>query len=300
MMKLTPCVFALLLLPGCIAANNGSGSGNQELSDRLAALEEANLDSRVDVLESSDLAARVDSLEQEDLAERLFALEEAGLEGRLELLEGADLDERLSVQEADLADLNAAVAALDVQGTDNATALSSNTTALSNNAANITTLESDLDALETQTWVIDADLTNLESEVASNVPVRTSLGYSDSLSVASGWSFSQMRSIGSFTKYGTATHVRLVWLSHAGGNATQGSCHFQLRIDGSAGSNGEGAIVEGTGSAVPVTVVQEYSGLSMGSHLVSLWVRRSGFGGTCFDNIGDYSRMVYVEEGPAN
>ena len=299
-MKLTPCVFGLLLLSGCIAANNGSGSGSQELSDRLAALEEANLDSRVDVLESSDLAARVDSLEQEDLAERLFALEEAGLEGRLELLEGADLDERLSVQEADLADLNAAVAALDVQQTDNATAISSNTTALSNHAADITTLESELDTLEAETWLIGSDLTNLETEVASNVPVRTSLVYNNYLSVASGSQFSQMRSIGNFVKYGAATHVRLVWQSHAGGNTTQGSCNFQPRIDGSAGSNDYGAIVEGNDTAVPVTVVQEYSGLSMGSHDVTLWVRRTGFGGTCFDNPGNYPRRVYIEEGPAN
>lgn len=300
MKKLIPFVLTFLLLPACIATGNGPSSGNQELSDRLAALEEANLDSRVDVLESSDLTARVDSLEQQNLAGRISDLEDAGLDDRLNVLEEAGLDERLSAQEGDLANLSAAVAALDVQGAGHATAISANTTALSNNTADITTLEGELDALEAQTWVIDADLTNLEGEVDSNVPVRTTLSYNNYVSISAGGTFAQMRSVGSFTKLIAATDVRLVWLSHAGGNSSLGSCNFQLRIDGSAGGNDYGAIVEGTDRAFPVTVVQEYSGLSMGNHDVSLWVRRTGFNGTCFDNPGNYPRKVYVEEGPAN
>ena len=196
------------------------------------------------------------------------------------------------------------------------TSVAANATSQAGNATDIAALQGDVGDLETQTSQMDADLVAVESEatllsaelaaleveVDENIPVRNTLSYSNYVSLGASANFGEFRTLGTFVKENSATDIRLVWLSHAGGSGqTNASCNFQPRIDGSPGSNGYGAVVNANDESVPVTVVQTYSGLSAGSHTVTLWTRNTGtWGGTCFDNAGNYGRKVYIEEGPTN
>lgn len=302
MIRLTTLFLATFLLSGCIAGSEGTGPTTNELAERLDALEEGSLVLRVALLEEEGVSARVD---------------QANLDERVTSIEDLELVDRLGTHETDLDILDDNLTILGTALAAHEAAIAINNTGRVDNSTDIASLQGELGALETQTLQIDAgllavqgeatqlgsDLAALEVEVDANVPIRTTLSYSGQTTGTVSNTFTELRSIGTFTKQYAATDIRLVWLSQAGGDGTStfsSACNFQPRVDGSEGGNGYGAVVSSMGEEMPVTVVQTYSGLAAGSHTVTLWARHSPWTGSCFDNLGDYTRKVYIEESPAN
>ena len=256
------------------------------------------------------------ALEGEDLGDRVSVLEDANLDQRVTAIEALDLANRLDTHQVGLAALDDSVETILADLLDHSFTIDANTSGRADNSADIAALQVTLGDLASQTSLMDADLSAVESEAAllganlaaledevdANVPVHTTLSYSNYVSLGTSSTFVEFRSLGTFIKQDSATDIRLVWLSHAGGSGqTNSSCNFQPRVDGSADSNGYGAVVTANGESFPVTVVQTYSGLAAGPHSVTLWARNTSvWGGTCFDNAGNYGRKVYIEEGPAN
>jgi len=105
-----------------------------------------------------------------------------------------------------------------------------------------------------------------------------------------------LRTIGSFTKAEAATSITTVWNATVNSVGT-GFCQYQLRIDGNAPnsvlSDGSGAV--NYGDAQAVSLQNYWTGLSTGSHTVSIWIRGSGTT-SCAANEGNFDQYVYVTE----
>ena len=95
-------------------------------------------------------------------------------------------------------------------------------------------------------------------------------------------------------KSSATTGIEIIWNSHVTGSA--GFCNFHIRVDGATAIPGYlGAVIQGDNTYHPVSTTDIYTGLTAGSHAVTLWDR--GVGATsCTDNPGNYTRQLIVIE----
>jgi hypothetical protein len=122
--------------------------------------------------------------------------------------------------------------------------------------------------------------------------------------------WTQLETIGTFTKDAGDTVVRVTWTGNALHTALY--CHFQLRIDGAAengstattlaGATGAVVTLTNTGgtSGAPFSSYSVWSGLAAGEHTVTVWLYGPGASTpNCQTNPGNNpgSTRVYVEEG---
>lgn len=112
--------------------------------------------------------------------------------------------------------------------------------------------------------------------------------------------FTQLASVGTFTKQAAANVIKVTWNGHARAlNATSGFCDFQIRIDGAAPDDNAGrAVTGGTNTfGTPVGVTALFSGLAAGSHTVTVFDRGSvAAGGSCDINPGQFPETFLIEE----
>jgi hypothetical protein len=112
--------------------------------------------------------------------------------------------------------------------------------------------------------------------------------------------FTQLASVGTFTKQAAANVIKVTWTGHARAlNATSGFCDFQIRIDGAAPDDNAGrAVTGGTNTfGTPVGVTALFSGLAAGSHTVTVFDRGSvAAGGSCDINPGQFPETFLIEE----
>ena len=334
------CLPAALVfsLSACGGLQGGGSQNLSALSERLGALESADLDARLNSLELANLQSRVGLLEESNSGARLNALEDADFGGRLDVIENGNFDNRLNTLEGagllgriatvetDVTIIDTNVTALSITQGEQAAAVEANSLSAANNLSELVTLQDEVGTLDSSVQgvantlstlggevtnnadalaLLDTDLASLEADVVANVPVRTTLSYSGGTtknSVNTSWV--EMRVLGTFTKLEDDTDIQLTWFSHVS-TSSGDYCNFQPRIDGVATGNGAGAVVStGWDGATPVAVPQSYSGLSAGTHTVSLWVRGHGFTVSCMENqttsSTNYTAKVYIEEGPAS
>ena len=106
--------------------------------------------------------------------------------------------------------------------------------------------------------------------------------------------------LGSFTKDSASTAVTATWQSHIRNAGPTGFCQFELRIDSLAptghtpGFGGAILYASSTTTDQQASFMGRWTGLSAGTHTVSLYLRGSGV--TCTDNFGNFQRYVYIEE----
>lgn len=104
--------------------------------------------------------------------------------------------------------------------------------------------------------------------------------------------------IGDFTKIYDNSIVEVVWNDHGTLNVTNpgGFCDFQIRIDGNQmASGGARAVLYAAES--PVSVTAWFSGLTVGVHTVSIWVR--GFDAdSCTINHLLFKPAIFIKEVP--
>jgi hypothetical protein len=112
--------------------------------------------------------------------------------------------------------------------------------------------------------------------------------------------FTQLASVGTFTKQAAANVIKVTWNGHARAiNATSGFCDFQIRIDGAAPDDNAGRAVTGGTNVfgTPVGVTALFSGLAAGSHTVTVFDRGSvAAGGSCAINPGQFPETFLIEE----
>ena len=274
---------ALLFLvsTGCISADRGSSSSSSDVEERLAALEDADLNSRLTTVEES-LAGQAQSLEtlQGDVEGNSATLATNGESIAQNQATATSQANDITTLQDNLDELDAEVVAVADLASLLETEVALNTSSLS---------------------TLDGNLSALEGLVDDHVPVRTTVSYGGYVSGNPGTTLTELRTLGNFTKVLDSTDIKLTWVSHVSGSGgNSGHCNFQPRIDGSAGNNGYGAIIADSSTAAAVVVAQTYTGLSAGTHTISLWARSTAVANSCADNPGNYPRNVYIEEGPGN
>lgn len=109
----------------------------------------------------------------------------------------------------------------------------------------------------------------------------------------------EVRVFGPFTKLSANSKIHLTWNSTVhSASAGTGFCIFQIRVDGAAPPGHSGAVVPGPSGGAgiyPVSTTTVISGLSAGSHTLSLWIQ--GASATfCADNPGGYDRAITIME----
>jgi hypothetical protein len=124
--------------------------------------------------------------------------------------------------------------------------------------------------------------------------------------------FHQRIRLGTFTKDSGESRVRITWQGPAWIEGTSdGTCAYQLRVDGSkdtgstnsayeAGEGGDAVLWLHNGATFnegAITDTVYFTGLSAGSHEITMWVRGTG-NPTCFINPGVFTMTTYVEEMP--
>jgi hypothetical protein len=110
---------------------------------------------------------------------------------------------------------------------------------------------------------------------------------------------SLIRTIGSFTKLNAGTAVEVTWNSlqrNIGAPANNTFCQWQVRIDGAVAtgldSSNSGAVMYG--EHAPVLIHDRWTGLSAGTHTISIWLR--GGGGQCTDTWFGFEASTLVVE----
>ncbi len=103
-----------------------------------------------------------------------------------------------------------------------------------------------------------------------------------------------LRDLGTFTKVSNTTTVQVVWTSGVYGTGG-GFCNFIVRIDGAPSRTGfPGAVFTANSVIYPASTTDVFTGLTAGSHTVSLWSR--GTAGLCEDNWGNFNNVAVVTE----
>lgn len=162
-----------------------------------------------------------------------------------------------------------------------------------NPAATTCTFDVYLQVFNSATHVV-ADVTGYFSKASSKVTVLT---YSGSSSLAGSFTYALYRTIGTFTKTSASTGITTIWNPTINTNGTPGStfCQYQVRIDSAppASANGFPGIVN-YGAHQFASLQNYWTGLSAGSHTVSIWLRSNAT--SCGDNNGNFDQYLYVIE----
>jgi len=136
---------------------------------------------------------------------------------------------------------------------------------------------------------------------APAVIARTRLDVANAEATTSSTSFTQVETLGQFTKQQSNTVLQITYDTEIG--APSGDyCFVQLRVDGLNDEQGS-STTQGTGSEAgeidgntTATVFAVFTGVPAGTHTLSVW-ERSASGGTCSENTGGWPRSAFVEEG---
>ncbi len=149
-------------------------------------------------------------------------------------------------------------------------------------------------------------ISSIASRLEDVAAPRRRIEYSDGSDTSSVTArYTQLRTLGSFTKSSAGTALLVSWNTHVDALGEPGTfCDFQIRVDGKSDVEHEGgggrAVVyvppSSTGGSSPVTVTTLFPRVGGGHHTLSVWVR--GTARECMENYGNFPRVVILEEGP--
>jgi hypothetical protein len=130
------------------------------------------------------------------------------------------------------------------------------------------------------------------ADLSGHVKV-TRIGYTGTTTDSSiSTTYETFRSIGNFTKARANSDILIFFNGH-GSRGSSGYCDFQVRVDNSqeSGNGGRGIVAS---SEASLGVVAHFSGVSAGSHAVSIWIR--GTAASCTLNANNLPFSVIVQE----